>query len=73
VDFNKPNIDLIILIASCLVLLVYFIKFFNKRSNNSDDDDNNGDGGQFNPSNDPVLDLPPGVTLPTDTSEPELV
>jgi len=73
VDFYKPNIDLIILIASCLVLLVYFIKFINRKSNNSDDDDNGGDGGQYNPSNDPILDLPPGVTLPTDTPEAELV
>ncbi len=72
-DFFKPDIDLFIFIASCLVLVVFFLKYFSRSSNEPDDDDNGGDGGQFNPPKDPVLDLPPGVTLPTNAPETELV
>ncbi len=69
--FNS-NIDLFIFSVSCLILFIYLIKYFQRRNKPSDDDDNNGDGGQLNPQNDPILDLPPGVALPRDTPEPEM-
>jgi hypothetical protein len=70
--FNS-NIDLIIFVMSCIILLIYLIKFFQNGSNSSGDDEGGNDGGQLNPANDPVLDLPPGVTLPIDVTEPEAV
>jgi len=72
-QFFRFDLDMIIFISSCLILLVYLFRYLRNRQDNSDDDDQGGDGGQFSPLNDPVLDLPPGVTLPTDTPETELV
>lgn len=51
-------------------LIIYeVIKIVRNRDNGEDDDDNNNDGGS-NELDDPVLDLPPGVTLPVSPKEP---
>ena len=69
----ESKIDLIIFSLSCIILVVYLIKFLRKTDSRSDDEDGGNDGGLLNPSSDPVLDLPPGVTLPIDVTEPEVV
>ena len=65
------NPDYIILVASCAFLVSYFIRWVLRNGNNSDDDDGGGGGSNEN-GDDPVLDLPPGVCLPSDKPEPEL-
>lgn len=67
------DIDLIIFSLSCLILLIYLIKFLQRTNNSSDDDEGGNDGGLLNPPTEPVLDLPPGVTLPIEVTEPEVV
>lgn len=67
----SPRIDMIIFIFSSLILLIYVFKLFQKNNNRSDDDENGGDGGQLIPPPEPILDLPPGVTLPVNSPEPE--
>lgn len=63
--------DFIILIASCAFLMSYFIRWVWRDRNNPDDEE--GGGGGSNENDDPVLDLPPGVSLPKDKPEPELI
>ena len=73
-EYIGKNPDYIVLVFSCAFLISYFIRWVLKNNNNnSDDDDQGGGGGSSNDSDDPVLDLPPGVCLPTDKNEPELV
>jgi hypothetical protein len=66
------NPDYLILVGSCAFLVSYFIRWVLKNGNNSDDEDGGGGGGSSENDDDPVLDLPPGVCLPTDKPEPEL-
>ncbi len=73
-EYIANNPDYIVLVLSCAFLVSYFVKWVLKnKNNNSDDDDSGGGGGSSNDNDDPILDLPPGVCLPKDTNEPELV
>ncbi|MBK6266272.1 hypothetical protein JKA74_14595 [Marivirga sp. S37H4] len=73
IQYIIQNPDYIILVLSSAFLVSYFIRWVIRNNNNSDDDDNNGGGGTSNDNDDPVLDLPPGVCLPRDKNEPEMV
>ncbi|GAA5027998.1 hypothetical protein GCM10011506_15510 [Marivirga lumbricoides] len=72
-QYIAENPDYIILACSSAFLVSYFIRWVFRNNNNSDDDEGGGGGGSSNGTDDPVLDLPPGVCLPKDKNEPELV
>jgi len=42
------------------------------KNKGKDDEDDNNDGGILVGDDDPILDLPPGVTLPVSPKEPVL-
>ncbi len=64
--FDHP--DYIFLLGFCTFLVIKVINIIIKDDNQTDEGDD--DGGIL--LTDPVLDLPPGVTLPVDTPTPEL-
>lgn len=72
-DYIIQNPDYIVLVASSAFLVSYFIRWVLRNNNNSDDEDGGGGGGSNRNDDDPVLDLPPGICLPKDNNEPELI
>lgn len=62
---KNPLISLLI-IATFVAISKVLLRIWKGDSNNSDDDDQDG-GISFD---EPILDLPPGVTLPVDDKEP---
>lgn len=73
INYIVEHPDYLVLTASCAFLVSYFIRWMFKNGNNSDDDEGGGGGGSNENDDDPVLDLPPGVCLPKDKPEPELM
>jgi hypothetical protein len=59
------------LVFNALVIYEIYKTMAGKNKGKDDDDDNN-DGGILVGNDDPILDLPPGVTLPVSPKEPVL-
>jgi hypothetical protein len=60
------------LVFNALVIYEIYKTMIGNDKGKNDDDDNDNDGGILVGDDDPVLDLPPGVTLPVSPKEPVL-
>jgi hypothetical protein len=65
-DFLSRNSHYLIILALCIFIVTRVIVVVLKEDNSRNDDED--DGGIYT-LDEPVLDLPPGVTLPQDTKE----
>lgn len=62
-EFLRSNPEYIIILFICIYTVYKVVQLALKGDNNEDNEDD--DGGML--LEDPILDLPPGVTLPSDS------
>ena len=64
IDFIYQHPDYLFFLFLCLFFLYKVVLSIN--NNNQDEDDSDDDGGSGELPEDPILDLPPGVSMPVD-------